>query len=114
MQINLLKQLKKHLLKQKNNKHLKSIPKEVRISFGKFYVFSILIFVFLLVYSFIISKISVVSNVSLLILLPILYVVMLIDNYRKCKHFKSTLLYILVFLNLIMYICAFIKFIYFT
>ena len=113
MQINLLKRLKKQKNKI-NKKYLESIPREIRVIFGKFYVYSFVLFVFLIVYSFIMKYISNISNVALLIILPILYVYMIIDVCKKSKQFRSAIFYIFIFLNIISYICGLIKFVLFT
>lgn len=113
MQINLLKQLKKQKNKT-NSKYLESIPREIRVIFGKFYVYSFVLFVFLIVYSFIMKYISNISNIALLIVLPILYLYMIIDVFKKSKKFRAVIFYVFIFLNIITYVCGLIKFVYFT
>ena len=114
MQINLLKQLKKLKNKRKSNKQFESVPKEIRVIFGKFYCYSLVLLVFFITYSFIKKYISFISNIALLVILPILYVLMIIDAFRKCKTFRSVMFYIFIFLNTVAYICGIIKFVYFT
>ena len=79
-------------MKKVKNSIKSEIPKEIKIVFGKFYIFSIFIFILLLMYPFFIMKyISIYSNVAIVIVLPVWYLLMIIDVVRKREVYRWTL-----------------------
>lgn len=89
--------------KVKGNKkeYKKSIPVEVRIAFGKYYIFSFIISLFLgIIYQFIVSKISFISGLLLLIFSLLFYIYIFIDFLNNKNHFMSSMviLCIMVFI----------------
>lgn len=69
----------------------KAIPVEVRVAFGKYYIFSFIISLFLgIVYQFIISKISFISGLLLLLFSLLFYIYIFIDFLNNKNHFMSS------------------------
>lgn len=77
--------------KKEKREYKNEIPIEIRILFGKFYVFSILLSIFLGVgYQFILDKISFISSLLLLIVVLVFYIYMFIDLIKHKKNFMSS------------------------
>lgn len=98
---------------KKNSKKLiqeykKSIPMEISALFGKFYFFSFLLIIFLLIFYplIVIKKCSFISSVLLLIFLGLFYIWMIIDVLKNRKNFNSSMFYILILLFVGSYISA--------
>lgn len=98
---------------KKNSKKLiqeykKSIPMEISTLFGKFYFFSFLLIIFLLIFYplIVIKKCSFISSVLLLIFLGLFYIWMIIDVLKNRKNFNSSMFYILILLFVGSYISA--------
>lgn len=68
-----------------------SIPDEIKVIYGRFFVFSIiyLIFFFIVYPMFLVNKLSKLSSVILFIGLIIFYVYMIIDVWKKKKSYIS-------------------------
>ena len=97
--------------KQKENKKEKkikkeyksSIPVEIRVLFGKFYIFSILLSLFLGVgFQFMVERISFISSLLLLIFCLLFYIYIFIDFLNRKKNFMSTMIVFCI----IIYICC--------
>lgn len=95
------------------SEYKKSIPIEIRVLFGKFYLYSFcLIVFFLLLYPLIILRYcSFIMSLFLIILLGIFYIYMVIDVLRKRKTFDASLFYILILVFIISYIGAIVGFV---
>ena len=88
-------------LKKNKKEYKKSIPIEIRVAFGKYYIFSFIISLFLgIVYQFIVSKISFISGLLLLIFSLLFYIYIFIDFLNNKNHFMSSMviLCIMVFI----------------
>ena len=85
--------------KQKTTKVVEEIPKDKQLLFGKFYFYSAFILLF-------------VGNIITLVLIPILYVIMVIDVLKKRETYKSALFLMCVVLILSTYLFSLIKFIF--
>lgn len=105
----------KKINKKVVSEYKKSIPIEVRVLFGKFYLYAFcLIVFFLLLYPLIVLKYcSFIMSLFLFILLGIFFVYMVIDVLRKRKNFNSSLFYILILVFVISYIGAIVEFLKF-
>lgn len=102
-------------MKKVKNSIKSEIPKEIKIVFGKFYIFSIFIFILLLMYPFFIMKyISIYSNVAIVIVLPVLYLLMIIDIVRKREVYRSSLFPLFIIFFLLTYVFTIVKFISFA
>lgn len=71
-----------------NKKSDNAIPNEIKIIFGKFYVFSIIyiIFFFVLFPFMIMKRISMISSFLIILFLILFYIYMIVDVYKKRKN----------------------------
>lgn len=76
----------------------KSIPDEIKVLFGKFYLFSFcyLIFFFILYPFWLINKVSTLFSIILIIILILFYLYMIVDVCKKRGNFLSTLFVLLI------------------
>ena len=106
--------------KHKNNKDNKNnvlldIPKHIKVLYGKFYVFTGIIFIFLLMYPFfIMDSISMITNIGILLMMPLFYIIMIVEVIKKRETYRSFIFWIWIVLFFITYIVSLIKFIVFT
>lgn len=99
--------------KQKTAKVVEEIPKDKQLLFGKFYFYSAFILLFIILYPFfVMDYLSLVGNIITLVLIPILYIIMIIDVLKKRETYKSALFLICVVLILSTYLFNLIKFIF--
>ena len=99
--------------KQKTTKVVEEIPKDKQLLFGKFYFYSAFILLFIILYPFFVMEyLSFVGNIITLVLIPILYVIMVIDVLIKRETYKSALFLMCVVLILSTYLFSLIKFIF--
>lgn len=90
----------------------KEIPNEIKILFGKFYLFSfIYIIFFAVIYPFLLLKvITELSSIILFIFLIMFYIYMIIDVKKKKKTYNSTMYMILILLVLVSISFSIVKF----
>ncbi len=91
--------------KKKESKKIRKIyktqiPDNVKILFGKFYVFSFLylIFFFFIYPLVLINKISLFNLIAILVFLSLFYLAIIIDAFKKKKGYSSNLFFILMIL----------------
>lgn len=89
--------------KVKNNnrrEYKKKIPEEIKVLFGKFYVYSFVISLFFfIVYPFWLVKcLSKWSLIGILVVSFIFYLSILYDVKKKKKHFSSSIFMVLIFI----------------
>ena len=107
--------MKKHKNNKDNKNVLLEIPKHIKVLYGKFYVFTGILFIFLLIYPFLILKhISLITNIGILLLMPAFYIIMVVEVLKKRETYRSFIFWIWVVLFVITYIISVIKFIIFT
>ena len=97
----------------KKSKYNDNIPKEVKVLFGKFYLFSIIVFLFLFVFYplFIINNVSIVSNIFILILFPLFFLYMVIEVLKNKGKYGSGLFWLFVVIFIVTYVLMVIKFV---
>ena len=88
---------------------LKEIDKEVRKSFGKFYIFSIVIIIFLLLFPLIMKKVKIWFDIFLLILLLVFYIYMVRDLFKEKNNYWTALTSIFIFIFIIIMTLDIIK-----
>lgn len=88
------------------------IPDDIRILFGKFYVFSFIYLIFfLIIYPFILIKsFSLINLVLIISFLSIFYLFIVIDVIKKKKQFRSNLFILLIILVFIAISFSIVKF----
>lgn len=93
----------------------KSIPDDIRVLYGKFTLYSIIIILFLsVIYSLIlINYISLVTAISVLVILFLFYVYMIYDVIKHKKTYSSLLFVILVMTTVLSFGIAIIKLVHF-
>lgn len=95
------KQVSKKNTKTNISKEMyKAVPDEIKIAFGKFYLFSLIYIVFFLgIYPFLLMKhISDFSSGLIIGFLTVFYFYIIRDTKKKVKTFISTYYYILMFI----------------
>ena len=77
-----------------------SIPNDIKVLFGKFYVYSLVLIIFFgIIYPFLlIDNISTISSIIILIVLFIFYSYIVYDVFKKRKNFNSSIFLILILL----------------
>ena len=97
--------------KRTSKEYKESLPNEIRVLFGKFYVFSFILIVFLgIIFPFIVmDRISFISRILVLVVLFIFYTYVVIDVIRKKKSFTSTIFILLITLVLASFVTSIIK-----
>ena len=95
--------MKKQVSKKKSSiskEMYKAVPDEVKVAFGKFYVFSLVYIVFFLgIYPFLLINFMSDFSLGLIVgLLTVFYVYIITDTKRKVKTFVSTYYYLLIFI----------------
>jgi hypothetical protein len=98
--------------KKKNNTEYKaSLPDEIKVLFGKFYIFSFILIIFLgILFPFIImERISSISRVMILVVLFLFYVYVVYDVTKKKKSFNSTIYILLITLVIASFVTSIIK-----
>lgn len=94
---------------------LKGIPKDIKVLYGKFYLFTGIIFIFLLLYPFLImERINIITNIGILLLMPIFYIIMIVEVIKKRSTYRSYLFVLWIVLFFITYVISLVKFIIFT
>lgn len=98
--------------KQNKKEYKKSIPIEIRAAFGKFYIFSIILSIFLgIVYNFIVEKISFITGLLILLFSLLFYIYIFIDFLNRKKSFMSSTVVFCIILYLFTLGFAIYKFI---
>lgn len=95
-----------------NNVVRKEIPNEIKILFGKFYLFSfIYILFFSIIYPlFLINILTELSSVIIFIFLIIFYIYIILDVKKKKNNYNSSMYVILILLVLTSISFSIIKF----
>ncbi len=90
--------MKKRNDKKINKEMYKAVPDEIKIAFGKFYLFSIIYIVFFLgLYPFwLINYLNDFVCGLIVGFLTVFYIYMIMDTKRKVKTFISTFYYLLI------------------
>lgn len=83
--------------KDKNNKQ-KEINIEIRKAFGKYYIFSIVLFIIMFVSSFLFNHMKPWFSILLVVFYLIFFIIMLLDLYRKKEKYWTSLASILILL----------------
>lgn len=79
--------------KKTKNEYKNAIPVEIRVLFGKFYIFSLILSVFLGVgYQFIVERVTFISSLLLLIFCLLFFIYIFIDFLNRKKNFMSTMI----------------------
>lgn len=94
---------------KKNVKIKKEIPDEIKIIFGKFYVYSLIIVIILLLFPLILKSTSVGFLVLIFLLLLCFYLGILKNTFKKKGKFSSILLVFMVFLTFFAFSLALLK-----
>lgn len=104
----MLNHKKKNISKEMN----KAIPNDIKVLFGKFYLFSVIYLIFfLIIYPFILVKIVTrLSSIILFCLLTVFYVYMIVDVQRNKKTYNSIFYVILITLVFMAISFSIIKF----
>ena len=96
---------KKETKEKKNLKQIKEkmnsqVPDEIKLIFGKFYVFSLIYVLFFgIAFPFyVMEHISLVSRIMQIVLLSLFYIYIVIDVKKKRKTFMSTIYIVLIVL----------------
>ncbi len=100
--------------KNRNNKNIKKeIPDNIKVLYGKFYVFSfIYIFFFLVVYPFIlVNKIRYWASIMLFVLLGGFYIYMIWDVLKHKGRFNSTMFMVLILIVIMAISFSIVKFV---
>ncbi len=86
-------------IKIKNNSG-KGVPDDIRKGFGKFYIFSIVLFIFMVLFPFIFKYIKLWFSILLVIIYLVLFVYMIVDLYKKKKRYWTFLstIFIMIFI----------------
>ena len=112
------KQNKKFDKEKKRNKELmkKEIPDNIKVVFGKYYLFSFIYILFLTVVFpfFLVSRINLVVSIVVLIILFIFYIYIVIDVIRKKKTYSSYIFVLLIILVILSFILSIMKLISFS
>ena len=99
-------------MKKKQSKEYKaSLPDDIKVLFGKFYVFSFILILFLsVIFPFLImNRISLISRIFVLVVLFIFYVYVVIDVSKKKKSFNSSIFILLITLVVMSFVTSIIK-----
>ncbi len=99
--------------KKYNNIKIREIDKKVRRAFGKFYIFSGALILFLLVFPFIMERVKKWFDIILLIFFLIFYTYMIRDLYKNKENYWTTLTSIFIFLFIIIMTLDVIKIVFF-
>ncbi len=96
----------------KQNKIKKEIPDEVKILYGRFYVYSLIYIVFFgLIYPFLLVKrLSTLSSIIIFSCLGIFYIYIIRDVLKKKGRFNSTLFALFILIVVISLSFSVIKF----
>ncbi len=95
------KQVSKDKIKSKKNiskEMYKAVPDEIKVAFGKFYLFSLVYIVFFsIIYPFLLIKYMSDFTCGLVVgFLTVFYIYIIRDTKRKVKTFSSTFYYLLI------------------
>ena len=98
-------------LNSEHTQQKKEIPEEIKVLFGKFYVFSfVYILFFLVLLPFVLAKFCHKVSIALLMFwLAAFYAYMVIDVNKKRKTFTSTIFVFLIYLVAISFSFSIIK-----
>ena len=100
-------------MKKEQKKVLKEIDKNIRKSFGKFYVFSIIMIICLLLFPLIMGKVKVWFGILLLLFFVCFYIYMILDLYKKRSNYWTILTSILIFAFIMIMTLDVIKLVFF-
>ena len=96
-------------------KKLIEIPDDIKVLYGKFYIFTGVMFIFLLLYPFLIMPdINMITNIGILLMMPIFYIIMVVEVLKKRMTYRSLLFVLWVVLFFVTYVVSLVKFIIFT
>lgn len=92
--------MKKEDRKKQKREYKKNIPDEIKILYGRFTIYSLLMTLFFgFLFPFLLlGRISKVSSLLLFLILVLFYLFILIDVVRKRKTYHSSIFYILILL----------------
>ena len=99
--------------KKEKNKINVDIDKNIRKAFGKFYIFSIVCIILLLLFPFIMERVKKWFDIILLIFFLIFYTYMIRDLYKNKENYWTTLTSIFIFLFIIIMTLDVIKLVFF-
>ena len=121
MLINLLKQLDKLMRKIMGNRKKKNkmsdinmyatIPEDIKLYFGKFYLYSLVYIVFfgILYPFFLMYYLNIVFSMIILIILALLYVYIIYDINRRTRKYISNMFFFLIILVILSLSFSFIN-----
>ena len=89
----------------------KNIPDEIKILYGKYYFFCLLLIIFLglLFPLFIFKFVSFIFSIVLLLLLFVLYILMIVDVIKHKNNFESLYFVLSIFITIFCFIVSFCK-----
>jgi len=100
-------------MKKTKLEKLKEINIDIRKSFGKFYLFSIIIDLFLILLAFLIAKLDLWFIVLLFVFIIIFYLFMIRDLYKNKSRYWTTLTSILILIFILLMTMDILKFVFF-
>ena len=101
-------------MRRKEKKKINAdIDKNIRKAFGKFYIFSIVCILLLLLFPFIINRVKTWFSVLLLMFFLVFFIVMIRDLFRKKGKYWSAITSVLVFIFIVILTLDVIKFVFF-
>lgn len=106
---------KKSKKKELKKLYKTEIPDEIKVLFGKFYIFSIIYLIFFLViFPFcLLERISLLNLLAILLFLSLFYIWIIVDVFKKKKNFSSNLFVILLISVILAISFSIVKLIFF-
>lgn len=96
--------------KKHNKKKLKNeIPDEIKILFGKFYVYSLIIILILVFFPFILNSTSIEFSIFIFLVLICFYLSILKNIFKKKEKFTSILFVFMMFLTFLLFSIVLLK-----
>ena len=99
--------------RKEKNKINADIDKNIRKAFGKFYIFSIVCIILLLLFPFIINRVKIWFSALLLLFFLVFFIVMISELFRKKDKYWSSITSVLVFIFIVILTLDVIKFVFF-
>jgi len=95
---------------KKKKEIVKNIPDDIKVLFGKHFVFSMILIVILILYPILVLRYcSIYSKIGILCFLFIFYGYMLFNLFRKRKNFMSVSVPLTIFIIIFLFIFDLVK-----
>lgn len=91
----------------------KEVDVDIRKAFGKYYIFSIFLIIFMGVFPFILKYIKIWFAISLLVFFLVFFIIMTIDLFKKKKKYWNSLASIFILFFIIVYSLDVLKIVFF-